>query len=134
MGLIRYKVKQQMGGKAASTVHNKFYARPLIDSTIYADTLNELIAQDSQVERAEVAQVTDAIFKQIKELVCNGHNITVGTLGVFSVGFECKAKDIEDLTANDIKKVNVRLYESKYIKDALKSTRYYKSGTMPPTD
>ena len=128
MGTIRYIAKQMKGGKLGSSVKNKFYGRPQLGIAITADQLNDLIAQDSQVERAEVAMVTDAIFKQIKELVCNGHSIQVGTLGTFSIGLKCDSKaDVASLTANDIKKVNVRLYESKYVKTALKATRFIKA-------
>ena len=117
------------GSHSTSENKGQFYAQPIIASEISADDLNDLIAQDSQVERAEVAQVTDAICKQIKELVCNGHSIQVGTLGTFSIGFNAAVRTSEaDVSGRDVRRVNVRLYESKYIKNELKATRFENIG------
>ena len=125
MPTIKFIPKQMNGSHADSANKGQYYAQPVLGSAISADDLNDLIAQDSQVERSEVAVVTDAICKQIKELVCNGHSIQVGTLGTFSIGFNAKVQPSADLvTGRDVKRVNVRLYESKYIKNELKATRF----------
>lgn len=122
---VLYRVHKMKGGATGSSVKGQYYARPALASVISTDDLNDLIAADSQVERAEVAQVTDAICKQIKELVCNGHSIQVGTLGTFSIGFSAKVQSsAEAVTGRDVRRVNVRLYESKYIKNELKATRF----------
>lgn len=125
MPTIKYLPRKMKGSHATSGNKGQYYGAPVLAAPISADELNDLIAQDSQVERSEVAVVTDAICKQIKELVCNGHSIQVGTLGTFSIGFNSKVQPSSDLvTGRDVKRVNVRLYESKYIKDELKATRF----------
>ena len=127
MPTIKFIPKEMKGSHANSVNKGQYFASPVIAGTISADDLNDLIAQDSQVERAEVAQVTDAICKQIKELVCNGHSIQVGTLGTFSIGFNAAVQTSEAaVSGRDVKRVNVRLYESKYIKTELKATRFEK--------
>lgn len=127
MPTIKFIPREMKGSHANSVNKGQFFAKPVLAGTISADDLNDLIAQDSQVERAEVAQVTDAICKQIKELVCNGHSIQVGTLGTFSIGFNAAVQTSEAaVSGRDVKRVNVRLYESKYIKTELKATRFEK--------
>lgn len=129
MPTIKFIPRQMKGSHSTSGNKGQFFAQPVLASTISADDLNDLIAQDSQVERAEVAQVTDAICKQIKELVCNGHSIQVGTLGTFSIGFNATVRASEaEVTGRDVRRVNVRLYESKYIKNELKATRFENIG------
>lgn len=130
MPLLKFKVRQMKGSHATSLNKGMLYAQVDRATTISSDDLNDLIAQDSQVERSEVAVITDAICKQIKELVCNGHSIQVGTLGTFSVGFNAKVQPTEaEVSARDIRKINVRLYESKDIKNELKATRF-SDGTV----
>lgn len=125
MPTIKFIPKVMAGSHSTSVNKGQYYAKPVLASVINADDLNDLIAQDSQVERAEVAQVTDAICKQIKELVCNGHSIQVGTLGTFSIGFNAAVQTSEAaVSGRDVRRVNVRLYESKYIKNELKATRF----------
>lgn len=127
MPLLRYKARQMKGSHSSSINKGMFYAQVASAGVISTDDLNDLIAADSQVERSEVAQVTDAITKQIKELVCNGHSIQVGTLGTFSIGFNAKVQpSAAEVTSRDVKRVNVRLYESKYVKTELKATRFDK--------
>lgn len=128
MPLLRYKTRRMKGSHATSANKGMYYAQVASAGKISADDLNDLIAQDSQVERSEVAVVTDAITKQIMELVCNGHSIQVGTLGTFSVGFNAKVQPTEaEVSAKDVRKINVRLYESKYVKNELKATRFDKA-------
>lgn len=130
MPLLRFKARKMKGSHSTSINKGMVFAQVERASKISTDDLNDLIAQDSQVERSEVAVITDAICKQIKELVCNGHSIQVGTLGTFSVGFNAKVQPSVDLvSAKDVRKVNVRLYESKYIKNELKATRF-SDGTV----
>lgn len=130
MPLLRYKARRMKGSHATSINKGMLFAQVERASKISTDDLNDLIAQDSQVERSEVAVITDAICKQIKELVCNGHSIQVGTLGTFSVGFNAKVQPSVDLvSAKDVRKINVRLYESKDIKNELKATRF-SDGTV----
>lgn len=131
MPLLKFKAQQMKGSHESSANKGMIYARVANAGGIKADDLNDLVAQDSQVERSEVAVVTDAITKQIKELVCNGHSIQVGTLGTFSVGFNAKVQPTKEaVTAKDVRRINVRLYESKYIKNELKATRFSKAPAV----
>lgn len=125
MPTIKYIPAQLKGAHDSSSLKNKYYARPVLAGTITASELNDLISLDSGVERSEVALVTDAVCKQIKELVCNGHSIQVGTLGTFSIGMKAKVVPTEkEVKADTIKELKVRLYESTEIKNDLKATRF----------
>ena len=54
--------------------------------SLTAKELAEHTAQDSRIEQASVEKVMDAIFKQIKEQLLNGHFIKLPGLGTLKIG------------------------------------------------
>ena len=88
----------QFRGSSNKKSDGKWYPRVEHYSTIKADALSRLAAEDSRIERSEVQYVTAAIVKQIIELVMNGHSIKVPELGTFSIS----AKSITVDDWNDI--------------------------------
>ena len=128
MGRIAYIIRKFDGAHPNSTLRGKFYGAAFLATPISENDLNDLISQDSQIERSEVAVVTDAICKQIKELVCNGHSIKVGTLGTFSLGLKSKAVvDAKKVSSENVKSARLRLRASQELKNNLKAVRieYY---------
>ena len=120
----------------AKNANGEVYARVVMNSLITADDLVDLIARDSQVERAQVAVVTDAIGKQIKELVMNGHNIKVGSLGTLGIGFRTKWSD-SPLTVNInecLRSVRVRFITSEEIRNLQRSCRKTKTVIRNKTE
>lgn len=122
--------------RQAKNANGEVYARIVLGATITSDELVDLIANDSQVERSQVAVVTDAICKQIKELVLNGHNIRVGSLGTLGVSFTTKWVDNPGMVnINDcLKSVHVRLKTSEEIKTLQRSCRKVRVSTKLITE
>ena len=124
MGRIAYIIRTFDGAHPNSSLRGKFYGAAYLSTPISENDLNELISQDSQIERSEVAVITDAICKQIKELVCNGHSIKVGTLGTFSLGLKSKAAETDKLvSAQRVKSARLLLRASQDLKNHLKAVR-----------
>lgn len=120
----------------AKNANGEVYARVVMNSLITADDLVDLIARDSQVERAQVAVVTDAIGKQIKELVMNGHNIKVGSLGTLGIGFRTKWSDSPlKVNINEcLRSVRVRFITSEEIRNLQRSCRKSKTVIKNKTE
>ena len=120
----------------AKNANGEVYARVVMNSLITADDLVDLIARDSQVERAQVAVVTDAIGKQIKELVMNGHNIKVGSLGTLGIGFRTKWSDSPlKVNINEcLRSVRVRFITSEEIRNLQRSCRKSKTVIRNKTE
>ena len=120
----------------AKNANGEVYARVVMNSLITADDLVDLIAIDSQVERAQVAVVTDAIGKQIKELVMNGHNIKVGSLGTLGIGFRTKWSDSPlKVNINEcLRSVRVRFITSEEIRNLQRSCRKTKTVIRNKTE
>ena len=120
----------------AKNANGEVYARVVMNSLITADDLVDLIARDSQVERAQVAVVTDAIGKQIKELVMNGHNIKVGSLGTLGIGFRTKWSDSPlKVNINEcLRSVRVRFITSEEIRNLQRSCRKTKTVIRNKTE
>ena len=120
----------------AKNANGEVYARVVMNSLITADDLVDLIARDSQVERAQVAVVTDAIGKQIKEPVMNGHNIKVGSLGTLGIGFRTKWSDSPlKVNINEcLRSVRVRFITSEEIRNLQRSCRKSKTVIRNKTE
>lgn len=131
MGRIAYIIRKFDGAHANSSLRGKFYGAAYLGVPISENDLDELISQDSQIERSEVAVVTDAICKQIKELVCNGHSIKVGTLGTFSLSLKSTHAAIaKNVKSENIKSARLLLRASQELKNNLKAVRieYFNSA------
>lgn len=86
MGLIKMyarPIKYKVNGPGTEETAEGFVASPVRYSTISVEDLADHISADSRVERSKVAVITDSLIKQIREMVLNGHKITVPHLGSF---------------------------------------------------
>ena len=140
MGKIIIKLYQNNNEK--SDVYKQFFGRVHHATTIDKYTLGEYVAADSQVEASDVVAVYEAQFKQIQQMVCNGHAIQVEGLGVFKLSvssegvspeevqrrnpkYDPQKDDIRDfLNARQVKKARLLFIPSKEIKEALRSVKF----------
>lgn len=86
MGLIKMyarEIKYLVNGPGTEETATGYVASPVRYSTIDVSDLADHIAADSRIERSKVAVITDSLIKQIREMVLNGHKITVPHLGSF---------------------------------------------------
>lgn len=65
-------------------------------SQIHGDELIRHAAEDSGVSRANCKAAVEAYFLQVKELLLNGHSITLMGLGTFRFGIRAKAVEKKD--------------------------------------
>ena len=97
MAKVTIEVYQILNTK--SPAYGKYFGRVRQNSTIEPATLCKHAAMDSGIEEGEVAMVSDAVLKQVKELLINGHPIKVTGLGTFKLGISS-----EGVSSADVKK------------------------------
>ena len=112
----------QFRGSSNKKSDGNWYTRVEHYSTIKADALSRLAAEDSRIERSEVQYVTAAIVKQIIELVMNGHSIKVPELGTFSISAKSiTVDDWNDISCDTmIRKLRLNLRVTDEMRQALK--------------
>lgn len=147
MAQVRIRVYQN---NKFSSAYGKFYGRVQHSTEISVEKLCAYVAMDSGVEQAQVAIVFDAVAKQIKEQLCNGHPIKVEGIGTFKVGISSGGWGVEEVkelypsfnlekddirkclsasdfrAGKDIEKIRLILLPDKEIKKELKNMKFEK--------
>lgn len=105
-----------------------WYFRVKLLPTIVSDELANHIASDSKIERAKVLAINDAVTKQARELLCNGHAIHIPHLGTLKLGVSSSGTETsEEYKAGScIKNVHLVLVLDQEIKETLKRVKYRK--------
>ncbi len=121
MAKIKIGVYQNTNEK--SLAYGKYYGQVMHTSAIDPETLCKHAAMDSGIEESHVALVYDALLKQMKEQLCNGHPIKVENLGTFKLGVSSEGWSVEDVQERypkfDPTKDDIRKYLSaKQVKEA----------------
>lgn len=91
MGQIRIKLKKN--NNISSKSYGLYYGYVEPYNTMTVDDLTDHVAMDSKIERSEVSEISHALLKQIKQLVCNGHSIEIPHFGTIRMGLESKPAD-----------------------------------------
>lgn len=91
MGKVQIEIRKNMNSNSKSFGRYYGYVKPY--STMPVEELTEHIAADSKVEPAEVTEIMQALFKQIKQLVCNGHTIKIPRFGSLRLGISSNGAD-----------------------------------------
>ena len=86
--MAQVKIRVYQNNNSYSNAYGKFYGRVQHSTEIDVPTLCAHVAMDSGVEQAQVAIVFDAVAKQMKEQLCNGHPIKVEGIGTFKIGIQ----------------------------------------------
>ena len=129
-------VTPYQNNNSKSEYYHYWYFRACMNSTINESDLADHIAADSKIERSKVPTINNAITKQIRELLCNGHPIEIPHLGTLKLGVnsEGTATVTEYNARTCIKNVHSVLTPDKEIKDALANLSYEKVYTKNKTD
>ena len=141
MGLVVINIYPN--SNATSKAYGKWYGRVKQESVVDAKMLCAHAALDSGIESADVAVVFDALFKQMKEQLCNGHPIVVEQFGTFKIGVSSSGVSLADIkksykqfdSATDdprrylncgrmVKSVHLNFVPSKEVKEVLGSVKY----------
>lgn len=126
MGSLRVEPKQNHNEH--STAYGKWYFKPYYNQTLDVAELAAHIAKDSKVERSRIPMITNAIVKQMGELLCNGHPIRVPHLGILKLGVSSEGTEtVTEYNARTaIRDLYVMLVPDKEIKKALREMKFIK--------
>lgn len=145
MAIIKIRVYQN--NNEHSNAYKKFYGRVKHTTEIDPKTLCSHAAKDSGIEESDVATVFEALFKQIEELLCNGHPIRVDGLGTMKLGvtssgvaeseviakypkYDPEKEDVRKyLTARQVKGVHLLFVPCEEIKTHLRSVKFQTDKT-----
>ncbi len=129
MGSIR--VVPTQNNNSYSSVYGQWFFRVFHNQPFDVVELAKHISNDSKVERAKVVSITQAVLKQIAELLCNGHPIRIPHLGMLKLGVSSKGADsIQEYNARtDIKDLHIVMVPDKEIKQALREMKFIKYFT-----
>lgn len=129
MGSIR--VVPTQNNNSYSSVYGQWFFRVFHNQPFDVVELAKHISNDSKVERAKVVSITQAVLKQIAELLCNGHPIRIPHLGMLKLGVSSKGADsIQEYNARtDIKDLHIVMVPDKEIKKALSEMKFIKYFT-----
>ena len=126
MGILKVKPVQNKNSK--SRCYNKWYFRAHMNSTIDISDLAVHIANDSKIERSQVASVNNAVTRQISELLCNGHPIRIPHLGLLKLGSRSDGTTtVEEYNAGSaMKGVHLLIKPDDEIKAELRNLKFEK--------
>ena len=105
--MIRYKKYQS---KAKNMTQNQWYARPAPTETIDLDGLaKHMAAHNTPYSQGCIRGVLCDMADCIKELLCEGKNVKIPNLVIFSVGFQTRgAQTAKEFTRDNIMRFTLK--------------------------
>lgn len=126
------KRKNPKTGKVAWYLQKRKY------DTISSKELVEAMARNTGIPVAKVAMATDAIVKQLKNFLLNGHSVNIIGLGTFSPRIKSRPSETKDqVTAENVKALLLKFRPQTDIREDMKNTVGYEvihsdvTGTAP---
>lgn len=126
------KRKNPKTGKVAWYLQKRKY------DTISSKELVEAMARNTGIPVAKVAMATDAIVKQLKNFLLNGHSVNIIGLGTFSPRIKSRPSATKDaVTADNVKALLLKFRPQTDIREDMKNTVGYEvihsevTGTAP---
>ena len=99
-----------------------YVTRAVRYNTIPYDDLVEMTASDSGISDAVVRSSLSAIFKQIKQMLLNGHTLKIGNLFYLRLGGSWKSvEDAEDISTDLCRRLAIKLIPTSALKTDLKN-------------
>ena len=107
MGTLKFKPRQR---KNPLNKVSLWFLEAVYYSQIGKDETIECASRNSQIPRAYMEQIYDALVTEIKNFVMNGHSIQLANLGTFSAAIQFRpgASSPADCTPKGITKVAFR--------------------------
>ena len=106
--------------------------------TISSKELVEAMARNTGIPVAKVAMATDAIVKQLKNFLLNGHSVNIVGLGTFSPRIKSRPSTTKDaVSADNVKALLLKFRPQTDIREDMKNTVGYEvihsevTGTAP---
>jgi predicted histone-like DNA-binding protein len=123
MALLYNKIEK--GNPSDLTAPKKWY--PVLKSTklVKEKEVAQKVAEETTLNPKEAEMAVAQLFKVVENLLLEGHTVQLGELGSFRVTLSSEGSDTEaEVTANKIKKINVRFTESEALKAAMKKATF----------
>ena len=89
-GRINFKLAKKK--VESSTIKRYIVPTPIRYSTIGRAELLQHAAADGSITQGILEQTFDAILHEMEQMLCNGHGLEFGDLGIFRIGLDMKAK------------------------------------------
>lgn len=130
---VLWKVVQKPNPQDQTEPH-KYYAMAKIKETIDLDGLAELMSDGGTVRQSDTYAVLISLVNVIKRQLKNGKQVRLGGLGTLYISLNSDGFATEDeVTANAIKRANLRYRPTKEMKDMLKTLQYLKDSLELPS-
>ena len=89
------------------------------------ETLIKYASDDSGIRIEQIAAVYRSLFVQVRELVCNGHSVQLGDLGVLRFAIHAKiSADLEGGGGADVTQKRIRFDASKIMRQKLQTVSF----------
>ena len=106
---------------------------PILKSVGHVDEheVAKLISNETTLNPKEAEMAIYQLEKVLERLLLNGHTVQIGGLGSFSLTLKTEgSKTEEEVTADKIKKVNLRFRAGKGIKKAIAGAKFRPAKEM----
>ena len=106
---------------------------PLLKSTglVKEKQVAKLLADETTLNPKEAEMAVSQLMKVVTNLLLNGNTVQLGELGSFRLTATAEGSNTKDeVTAQNIKKVNVRFVESEDLKDAMKKATFKDAASI----
>lgn len=124
--------------KNPKTGNMAWYLQKRKYDTISSKELVEAMARNTGIPVAKVAMATDAIVKQLKNFLLNGHSVNIVGLGTFSPRIKSRPSNTKDeVSADNVKALLLKFRPQTDIREDMKNTVGYEvihsevTGTAP---
>ena len=120
------KVRIKIGKHVCAVDKKERYFTTLDRATpIDDESLIKYASDDSGIRIEQIAAVYRSLFVQVRELVCNGHSVQLGDLGVLRFAIHAKiSADLEGAGGASVTKKRIRFDASKIMRQKLQEVTF----------
>ena len=120
------KVRIKIGKHVCSVDKKERYFTTLDRATpIDDESLIKYASDDSGIRIEQIAAVYRSLFVQVRELVCNGHSVQLGDLGVLRFAIHAKiSADLEGAGGAAVTKKRIRFDASTIMRQKLQEVTF----------
>ena len=120
------KVRIKIGKHVCSVDKKERYFTTLDRATpIDDESLIKYASDDSGIRIEQIAAVYRSLFVQVRELVCNGHSVQLGDLGVLRFAIHARiSADLEGAGGAAVTKKRIRFDASKIMRQKLQEVTF----------
>jgi len=124
--MIHYKLINKVNPQDIAAVR-KFYAIKQAQETLTLRDFGKRISRESTVSMMDTMAVLEGLLQIIPDELVNGKIIKLGDFGTFRTTLSVKgAATVQEFTAANIKKLNVRFRPAREFVDLLAGVQYSK--------